>query len=103
MTRKKTLMLRIVNRKKFTMFITIVLALFSTLMVTLTNQTQVNGQSKDNYVFVHIVEGNTLWDIAKEYNLGNKDIRKVVEDIMDENNMETAMLYPEQIIKVPVK
>jgi LysM repeat protein len=95
--------LKIINRQRFTTFVTMVFILLSIATITLIDQKQVNGQSQNSYKYVPIVTGDTLWDIAKENNHNNEDIRNVIYDIMNENDMTTAMLYKDQVIKVPVK
>lgn len=52
---------------------------------------------------VTVMEGDTLWHIAKN-NLPhtNYDIRKLIYDIKEMNQMETASIYPGDIIKVPL-
>ncbi|MDK2810676.1 MAG: hypothetical protein PWR27_1385 [Petroclostridium sp.] len=103
MRTKTQLKLKIINKKRFVTFITSILILSVILTVMFFAQTSVRGQAESNYIYVHIATGDTLWDIALRYNQNHKDIRNFINEIMLENNMETAMLTQGQILRVPVK
>jgi LysM repeat protein len=99
----RNIKLKVVNRKRFITFISCTLVIISTLFITFISQTSVSGQAKNNYIHVNVVAGDTLWDIAQKYNHNHKDIRKFINEIMIENNMETAMINQGETIKVPIK
>ncbi len=52
------------------------------------------------YEIVYVQPGDTLWDIAKDYNDG--DIRKTVEKIKKFNNLKNSALVAYDTIKIPV-
>lgn len=53
------------------------------------------------YNIVVVSSGDSLWKIASEHNdLG--DIRKKMNEIRRFNNLETADVYINQVLKVPV-
>ncbi len=51
---------------------------------------------------VKIVEGDTLWNIALNYLPEKTDVRKMVYDIKEFNEMEDFYIYPGDRIKIPV-
>ena len=54
------------------------------------------------YQKVVIKNGDTIWSIASSYSEPSKDIRKLVREICDLNGIDSANIYPGQVIKVPV-
>lgn len=46
--------------------------------------------------------GDTLWELACEYNSSEIDTRKLVENICKINNIENKVIYPGQLIKIPI-
>ncbi len=95
--------LRIVDKERFIGFLLISFIVLAILIVFFVSQTSVQGQAKDAYISVYAKQGDTLWGIAQRYNYKNEDLRKLIHTIMDENNMETAMLYQGQEIKIPTQ
>lgn len=54
--------------------------------------------------YVYTVEPNdTLWDIAKTFNYNGDDIRQVVFEIKESNELYDGNIYPGQILTIPVK
>lgn len=50
-----------------------------------------------------VSRGDSLWSIAKEYSRPGCDLRPVVEEIRRLNRLDSAIIYPGQILMVPVK
>lgn len=97
----KTRKLKIVNKKRFVVFLTTVLILLIFITGTIFKLNAAYSFSEDNYIEIQIIQGDTLWDIAKRNNPYNKDIRKVVYEIMKINNMKNANIKIGTVIKVP--
>ena len=54
-------------------------------------------------IHTHTVQaGETLWDIAKHYSPRNADPRPVVYNIKIINKLDSAIIYPGQILNIPV-
>jgi len=51
---------------------------------------------------VVVRDGDTLWQIARRYAEPGADPRRLVEQIRAVNGLETAVLRPGQVLKVPV-
>ncbi len=46
--------------------------------------------------------GESVWSIAKENNPENKDIRRLVYEILDINNIKDGTIYAGQELKIPL-
>lgn len=92
----------IVNKFRFISFLTISILLSSFLINILFFSNKVYSSTRDNYKMICIEKGDTLWDIATEYNTKNIDIRQVVLDIKELNNLGYRLIYPGDLIKVPI-
>lgn len=89
---------RMVLRKRF-VFSVACLAVFGAMFGVFGNA----SASKDAETFVLTVSyGDTLWDIAKENNPQNKDVRKVMDDIIRLNKLtDTSLCCGDELI-IPV-
>jgi|LSQX01.1.fsa_nt_gb hypothetical protein len=102
MITKKKHKIIIADKSKFIFFIILVSTIFIITIVAFLAAGSVRGRNETDFMEVHIVSGDTLWDIAVTYNPGRKDIRKLVYDIMKTNNINNGIVFEGQIIKVPL-
>lgn len=59
---------------------------------------------KDEYLEITISEGDTLWEISREYNdLHNMESIKFIEWVSKVNEIEKSYIIPGQKILIPVK
>lgn len=93
---------KIVNKKRFFAFQTFVLALIMILFSQVINRTVYSSVYQSRYIDIYVTEGDTLWTIAKDYLPEKTDIRKMIFDIKQFNNMETSYIYPGDTIKIPI-
>ena len=49
-----------------------------------------------------VVTGDTLWDIAAVYTPAGADVRHTVADIRAANGLADSVIYPGQVLQVPV-
>ena len=72
-------------------------------MITFTSILTLNAYSKDipQFDYVNVQQGDSLWSIAKDY-AGNKDIRQVVYEISELNNIHNNPIHIGDIIKIPL-
>lgn len=96
--------MRIVDKRKFarSMSITITLVIFIILILVNTSFSHVETRYKE----VAISSGDTLWNIAKSEQSNNlyfenKDIRDIVYEIKNLNNLDTSNLIIGEKIIVP--
>lgn len=94
---------KIVNKRRFYLFITSVFAFISIILFTLLlNNKAHSSVYKVNYREIEVVEGDTLWNIALHYLPEKTDIRKMIYDIKEFNGMDNSYIYPGDIIKIPI-
>lgn len=93
---------RITSKFRFTMFVAIIMLVIITSVGTVLGFNTVNSASRDLYHQVQVQSGDTLWNIASAYSPENADIRKVVSDICDINDIRADQLIGGQKILVPV-
>ena len=96
--------MKIVNKKKFVRNISILVIVVG-LLVVFSNSTYSKGEItyKENYIY----SGDTLWSISKneiENNkyFENKDIRDVVSELKEINNLSESNLKVGEKIKIPI-
>lgn len=91
--RRKTIL-----RKRF-IFWVVCIAVFGAMFGVFGNV----SASKATETFVLTVSyGDTLWDIAKENNPQNKDVRKVIDDIIRLNRLTNTSLCCGDELIIPV-
>ena len=91
---------RIKNRFRFITFVTVVVLLIS---MALGNLFPVVASDSDqiSYTEVKVQAGDTLWDLARAYGSENKDVRELIYDICQINDIEAGSIYPGQILLIP--
>lgn len=84
-------------KPKLSWFIIAVLIFALVIFIGYTSQ----GSIPQEYKIVEVNKGDTLWSIAVKYNINNEDPRKLINEIKKINNLETIILQPGQMIKIP--
>jgi len=69
------------------------------LNATAANYTEINGNPA--YIEVIVKSGDSLWELTEKHYNGNSDIRKVIYQIKEINNLASANIVSGQIIKIP--
>lgn len=84
--------------------VALALALLLVLSVTaLADDAAVGAVGADTATTSHVVRsGDTLWDIASGVAAPGSDIRNVVEDIKRANGLQASLIFPGQVLVVPV-
>lgn len=93
---------RITSKFRFTMFLVVMILFAMTTVGTLLGFNTVNSASMNQYNQVLVEAGDTVWTIACEYAPDDMDVRKVVHDICDVNEIQADQLVAGQKIIVPV-
>ncbi len=60
------------------------------------------NQEHDETIKVIVNSGESLWEIASENNPNKDDIRKLVYEIIELNDLENGMIYAGQELLIPV-
>ncbi len=98
-TMKKKKRTVIKNKRRFTAFVMFVIILTCCGFSSVKNH--VKGEDVAT-VSVYVTPGDTLWQIAKENNPENKDIRRLVYEIKELNNLKTSNIIVGEEILIPV-
>ena len=93
---------RVVSKFRFTMFMVVMILCIMTVAGTLLGFNTVSSASMDQYNLVNVESGDTLWNIACEYGPDDMDVRQVVHDICDVNEISADELVAGSKIIVPV-
>lgn len=88
--------MKIINMPRFITFLTILICLSSFIMSMETNK--VFSATSIEYNEITVSEGDTLWSIAIELD-GN--IKENIYDIKKINGLDSSMIYPGQVLKIP--
>ena len=95
--------LKIVNKKRFIISITVLLfLLLSCTCAALSNRTSEKISYNKRYVY----NGDTLWSIAEEEKETNsyykdKDVRDIIYDLKNINNMKSSSIFEGQELYIP--
>lgn len=93
---------RIVNRKRFVVFAVSLILLITFMAAPAVSKITASEKISKTYIAVTVQEGDTLWALAKTYGPQHSDVRKVIYDICQINNLESCTIYEGQTITVPV-
>jgi len=86
------------NKKRFYIFVILVTMIISYSALA----AAVNGaDTGDEYITVVVESGDTLWDLAKEYN-SSGDLRQYIREVEKINNLTDSLIYEGDILKMPV-
>ena len=93
---------RLVNKKRFVVAISIMIMLINTIAMLI-----VRATVDDPYLYIdtgywYVNESETLWGIAELHSNDQHDTRKVVEIIKELNNKDNSIIYPNEVLIVPL-
>lgn len=97
--------MKIKNVKKFIRGICVVLGIIFILSLIIVKSTL--SYTTKEYKTIFIKSGDTLWSIASELQENNnyyegKDIRYIIDDLKEINNLNNSTVYINQELKIPV-
>ncbi len=92
------------NWKKFLRAILIIVGIIICINILIPDKSL--SHQEVNYKSVAVSSGDTLWSIAKVEQAKNsyydgKDIRDIIEDIKEVNNLENSSLQVNQVLEIP--
>jgi len=91
---------RIVNKFRFYLFITSILIVM--FIVFYSFKADAEGLSEKEIEAVYIEAGDTLWSISEKFAGSKTDIRQLVDEVIEYNNLKSSIIKPGQLIYVPV-
>ena len=93
----------IVNPRRFFAFLTFIFMLISILIIIFINSSKAHSSIyQTKFKEYHIVNGDNLWNISARNIPEGYDIRKMIYEIKELNQMDTSYIYPGEIIKIPI-
>ena len=98
--------MKIVNIKKFIRGISLIISLILFLILILGNNVSLS-HGEPQYKDLYVASGDTLWSIAtnelnNNSNFRNHDIREIIKEIKDINNLNSSVLYVGQKLVIPM-
>ncbi len=92
---------RIKSKFRFTLFMAITAIFVYSFVGTLIGTNTAESLTKMTYTEVQVQPGDTLWDLAESFGPRDQDLRKVVYEICEYNDISADSIYPGQIILIP--
>lgn len=97
--------MKIKNLKKFIRGVLIILGIIFILSLIFVKSTL--SYTTKGYKTLYVKSGDTLWSIATDMQENNtyyrgKDIRYIVGDLKEINNLKNSMVYANQDLLIPV-
>lgn len=86
------------NRNRFYLFVIMVTIIISSIALVANVQ---GADTSDEYFTVMVEKGDTLWDLADEYN-NTRDLRQYIRKIEKINQLTDSLIYEGDILKMPV-
>ncbi|NLV35149.1 MAG: LysM peptidoglycan-binding domain-containing protein [Clostridiaceae bacterium] len=86
------------NKGRFYIFVMMVTIILSSISLLNFSQSADAGQS---YTTVVVERGDTLWDLAKQYN-DKGDLRQYIKKIEEANHINDSMIYEGDVLKMPM-
>ena len=93
---------RITSRIRFTIFVVLVIVLFTTAVNFALGFNVADSSTIPEYIQIEVEPGETLWSIAGSYMSENSDIRECVYQLCRINNITAADLQAGMTIQVPI-
>lgn len=93
---------KISNIKRFISFIIMMIIIITTTVIIFANNSKEYNMVDTKSVVVS--NGQSIWTIAESNNLipEGMDIREYIHNIRELNNLGTSLIYPGQIIELPI-
>ncbi|MBM7560650.1 cell division suppressor protein YneA [Fusibacter tunisiensis] len=92
----------VVNQTRFIIASLLTLIILSGLISLFTNSIISEAKSTIDSIELTVNRGDTLWEIASEYNYYNEDLREVVYRIKQYNNLDDSRIFVGQTLEIPV-
>lgn len=77
-----------------------VISLF--ILVTFVNPSKVFSSEPLTFYEITVQDGDTIWDLASTYNTNQVDIRRLVYEIKQINQIDNTYICPGDIINIPI-
>jgi LysM repeat protein len=72
------------------------------LILLLANTVDAHPPSETSGLEYRVQTGDTLWEIAADVTPDGEDIRRIVFEIRDANDLDGSIIFPGQVLQLPV-
>ena len=93
---------RIANRFRFTVFVVLTIVLFTTAVNFALGLNTAASATIQEYMYLEVMPGDTLWSIADTYMSDDMDIRQAVYELCNLNGITASQFYAGMTIQVPI-
>jgi len=93
---------RITNRFRFTAFVVLTIILLTTVINFALGLNTAASLTIQEYMYLDVMPGDTLWSIAQTYMVDDMDVRQAVYELCELNNISASNLYAGMTIQVPI-
>lgn len=93
----------IINKFRFFTFILSLIVLTVCIILISTSSRAYSSIYEENYIEAKVKQGDTLWNIARKHMPKDYDVRKMVFELKEFNDMDDVDIYPGDIIRIPNK
>lgn len=92
---------RIISTPRFITFLVIcaLIIIYATAMIS--GVYNAEGLTEQTYTTVTVGEGDTLWNIAREYSSSETDVREAIDTICSINSITASSLRAGDILLIP--
>ena len=93
------------NARKFNLkkFLTnFLLVLFLMVIFISVRNSVATGSPKIQYSAIVVHQGDTLWTIASQHRGKGTDIRSLIDQIREANQLDSVLITPGQTLKIPI-
>lgn len=96
--------IKIINHRKFRRRVILIVFILCCIVFNIKNSA--SSEAKIEYKTITVSNGDTLWTIAQREQERNKyyeekDVREIISDIKDINNLQSSNLSVEQNLNIP--
>ena len=92
---------RVKSKIRFTTFLTILIVFSIFITGSFFGFFDASSMDERTYALVKVQNGDTLWDLAKQYGPQDEDCRQVIYQICKLNDLTPETLWPGQEILIP--
>ena len=93
---------RITNRFRFTAIVVLTIILLTTVINFALGLNTAASLTIQEYMYLDVMPGDTLWSIAQTYMADDLDVRQAVYELCELNNISASNLYAGMTIRVPI-
>lgn len=86
------------NKNRFYLFVIMVTMIITSIALIANVQ---GADTAEEYATVMVEQGDTLWDLAGEYN-NTRDLRQYIRKIEKINQLTDSLIYEGDILKMPL-